>query len=127
MKRRGSQIVEFSLMLPMLVVVVAGVVDFGEYMLRMEALIHAAADGARAGARAEENPASVAETAAQSAWDATGGGGSPTFDASVTDSAPNQRLVMEASLPYAPFFGLVEVPTTIEYVCAFRLDQQPED
>lgn len=127
MTRRGAQLVEFALLTPILLTLVAGVVDAGEYLHRLEALVNATADGARAGARTETDPVSTARTAATAAWAATGVMETPTFDAGIESVAPNQRLVVSASVAFEPYFGLVPMPDHITYACAFRLDHQPED
>ena len=124
MTRRGSQAVEFALVLPILLMMISAAVDVGDYLGRNRALVEAAADGARAGAADADDPAGVAEATAATAWDAMGSFGTPRFSASIDGQAPQQRVVVSATLPYEPFFGLVPTPETLSYTCAFRLDDQ---
>ncbi|MEN0063995.1 MAG: TadE family protein [Myxococcota bacterium] len=126
-RRRGTQAIEFAMVLPVIMAIIAGVVDFGEYLHRTQTLVHASSDGARAGAKSEDRPLTAARTAAQTAWDTAGGAGAPEFTVTLAGSAPNQRVVVAASMAYEPYFGLVPTPETIDYSCTFRLDHQPED
>ncbi|MEM6928158.1 MAG: TadE/TadG family type IV pilus assembly protein [Myxococcota bacterium] len=125
--RRGSQAVEFALALPLLMLILTGSLDAGEYLFRMEALVQSAADGARAGAKAESDATGAAEVAAEAAWQATGQGGEPEFTATLVGEAPDQRVTIAAELAFTPWVGLVPLPGTIGYRCTFRLDHQPEE
>ncbi|HHO53687.1 MAG TPA: pilus assembly protein [Deltaproteobacteria bacterium] len=127
MSRRGSQAMEFALVLPILMALLSGAVDVGIYLSRTNALVQAAADGARTGAADEADPEGVASATAEATWAATDVPGRPVFAVSVEGRAPNQRLVVDASVAYEPYFGFVPVPDVLEYRCAFRLDTQPED
>jgi len=46
---RGAELVEFALILPVLLLVVAGIIDFGFLFQRYESLTNAAREGARVG------------------------------------------------------------------------------
>lgn len=126
MSRRGSQAVEFALVLPVLTGLVSGVIDLGAYLHRTDALVQAAADGARAGAADEDDPAGRAKTVAQTAWSSMGLPGAPTFDVAEVGSPPTRVVRVSATYSFTPWFGLVPIPETIDYSCAFLLETQPE-
>lgn len=46
---RGAAAVEFAIVLPLLLVIVMGTVDWGHYFFTRETVVHAAREGARAG------------------------------------------------------------------------------
>lgn len=48
--RKGQALVEFAMVLPFLIVIVCGIIDFGRFMYTKNSLIHAARSGARAAA-----------------------------------------------------------------------------
>lgn len=56
---RGAELVEFALVLPILLLVVLGIVDFGFLFQRMEVVTNAAREGARIGVLQGYTPADV--------------------------------------------------------------------
>ncbi|MBX2797374.1 MAG: pilus assembly protein [Myxococcales bacterium] len=123
MRRRGSQAVEFALLLPFLVALVSGVIDLGVYLSRTTALVQASADGARIGAAAEDGDDALATAVrtATAAWTATGVPGEAVFTASLEGSAPQRRVEVDGTLSYDPYFGFVPLPATIRSSSTFRL------
>lgn len=126
MNRRGSQAVEFALVLPILVSLVSGVIDLGTYLSRTDALIQAAADGARAGAADGDDPTGTAKSVAEEAWASTGLPGTPTFETTEVGSAPLRMVRVAVNMPFEPWFGLVPTPSNVDYACAFLLEDQPD-
>src|SRR5687767_10195268 len=48
--RKGSALVEFAVVLPLLVLIILGIIEFGRAMMVLETLTHIAREGARRGA-----------------------------------------------------------------------------
>jgi Flp pilus assembly protein TadG len=46
-RRRGAAVVEFALVLPILVVLLGGIIDFGRAYLELQTMVNAAGEGAR--------------------------------------------------------------------------------
>ena len=124
MSRRGSQLVEFALLMPIVLTITAGVIDLGTFISRTNALVAAASDGARVAAASDEDPASIAVAHAQAAWASTDLSGTANFTASLAGADPVRRVDVEVTYAFTPWFGLVPLPDTIEYACSFRLDDQ---
>jgi Flp pilus assembly protein TadG len=127
--RRGSYAVEFALSLPILVLLVAGVVDLGLYLVVADGVVAATANGARSGSLMiqddGEDPVAQAESIANDHWTNTGLPGAPTFAASLVGAAPDQMLVLNASVPFDGFFNFVTLPATIDYQYTMRVVRQP--
>jgi Flp pilus assembly protein TadG len=124
--RRGGQAVEFALVLPPMVLLIAGIVDYGFYYSRSLTVISAARDGARAGATdastsssgTNPTPCQAAADAVQTAMRAGGFSGfsdtgtnlvitvSTDADASgVADTTTNAKMILvEIVQPYTPFW-----------------------
>lgn len=61
---RGAAAVEFALVLPVLMLLCLGAIEWGFHFFQREIVVNAAREGARAGSIADTNPASVAVTRA---------------------------------------------------------------
>jgi Flp pilus assembly protein TadG len=124
--RRGSQAVEFALVLPLLLTLLAGVVDLGQYLVVSEGLVSAVAEGARAGALAEstQNPSSVAHTVASTSWSTTSLPGSLSLQANASGSAPDRMLTVTGTVSFDAWFGFLGLPTSIEYQHTLRINEQ---
>lgn len=55
-KRRGVAIIEFAFWLPMVMIMLSGLLDFGWYMANSQNVLQAARDGARQGAATRDDP-----------------------------------------------------------------------
>jgi hypothetical protein len=117
--RRGSNVVEFALVLPILLVLVAGVVDFGHFLILAEGVVSAVGEGTRAGALAEEgeDPVAIAVAVAETAWAATALPGDLDVDAVASGTAPDRRLTVTGTL----------LPANLRYDHTLRLARQDDD
>jgi Flp pilus assembly protein TadG len=124
--RRGSQAVEFALVLPLLLTLLAGVVDLGQYLVVSEGLVSAVAEGARAGALAEtgQSPTTIAQSVATTSWSTTSLPGSLTLQAATSGSAPDRMLTLSGEVTFDAWFGFLGLPTSIEYEHTLRLSEQ---
>lgn len=123
MKRRGSNIVEFALLVPIIVLLIAGTVDLAVYVMLSDALVSAVGEGARSGAQVEagSDPKETALLVAKAAWMNAELPGEVSFELSIDGSAPDQLLVLAGSVPYEPFFGFVGLPKSVDYKATVRL------
>ena len=104
-RSRGQALVEFAMVVPVLVLAVFGIIDFGRYVYTQNSLNEAAREGARAGAVAER-PAECAgqgrDTCAKTITQARLIGVIGTSTPDVTCSAVSQLLARYRASPSAP-------------------------
>ncbi len=129
MKRRGSQAIEFALALPMLVVLSAGTVDLGQFLYLSEKVATVASEGARSGALADpdagEDAVAIATAVAEDTWASTDLPGDVSLDVTLEGAAPNQRVVVRATVEATPVFGLVSLhPASATSIRVVRLSDQ---
>ncbi|MCB9686119.1 MAG: pilus assembly protein [Alphaproteobacteria bacterium] len=134
MRRRGSAAIEMGMTLPLLIFLLAAVVDWGSYMSLRTSVARAAMDGARRGAAVYEddsvaNPGDLivpaAENRAQMILDEMGIGcpaATCSIDGEYCDvgeaanncnSPPLNAVLVTVSYQYTPFFGFAAAPTMI--------------
>jgi hypothetical protein len=143
--RRGSAAIEFALWLPVMLVFVAAVVDYGFYMTRRVSVARATMEGARVGAAvfepnnvpagsqivpAAQNRASEVLTDIGIACPGAGctitvnfcpaGGGG------ACGSPPFTAIQVEIDYDISPVFGLVPVPTHIHELQLMAVENQSD-
>lgn len=129
--RRGSAAIEFSLWLPILLLLVSAIVDWGLYMNQRVSVARATMDGARAGAAVFEpsnvTPGSLVVPAAQNrannvmvGMGLTCGAGCnivttycPQGTGGVCQTPPFNGVTVEITYGYNPIFGFLAVPGVI--------------
>jgi Flp pilus assembly protein TadG len=127
--RRGTAAVEFALVLPLFVVILFGVIEYGWVFYQTFSVASAVRDGLRTGATVPmtASPDSLA-TALQSTKDRLAGVGitpsAVTLNAQYKDVWPSKTLWLSATMPYKPLLGFVPVPTDISYEMRMILEQQ---
>lgn len=128
-QRRGSQAIEFAIILPVLMAIIAGMVDYGWYFYQQQRLTVAVRDGVRVGSVSEweDDPASLAEDRVRVAYSETGlDPEALTLSASIEGSVPNKMVRVEATQAFSPMFGLVPTPGALSAVLTMRLEDQPD-
>ena len=130
MKRRGATAVEFVLTLPVLLILLAGVVDLGQYLFLSDAVAAAIAEGARAGALANpkkgEDPLAIARAAADQWWTAAEMPVNLTVTATFAGTgAPTERLILRGTTPFGSQLSFLNIPATVAYSHTIRLFHQP--
>lgn len=128
-RQRGSITVEFAFALPIVLVLLAAVVEWGWLLAREAALVQVVREAAHAGARTlqEDDPEAVALLRARA--DLQAGGFDPddaSLSVSTYDSGAAAQQVIELSLelPYEPIVGLLPVPATLRSEIVMRLEDQ---
>lgn len=124
-RRRGGVAIEFAVVLPVLLVIIAGVLEWGQIVVREVAVTQIARDAALAGARTEltEDPAAVAiarATAALTEAGFTGGGA----EVATVDIDGDAGLAVTVHAPYRRTIPLVPAPTTLTCTVTARLEDQ---
>lgn len=94
-RERGAAAVEFALVLPLLIVLVMGIIDFGRVYSAQQTLTNAAREGARAMALGQSDAA--ARTAARNASLALGALPDSAFAASPTPCTAGAQVTYTAS------------------------------
>ena len=125
-KRRGAAVIEFTLWMPVLLILLSGLVDLGWFMSRYHLVQRATMDGVRFGVReapdeaitdaqgSKQKPA--AEARAQQLLNGFGLGGGATVTATLIPNGggcPFDRLEMDTSVPYTPLIGFIPMPGNI--------------
>jgi hypothetical protein len=120
--RRGSQAVEFALIVPFLLGILSSVVDLAEFLNVKDGLVAAVSAGARAGALVEKyqqlDPQQVARDTALTSWDVSGLPDEPTLVVTYLGAKPDRLLVVEGTIPFRPLFGFLPLPEEITYTGA---------
>lgn len=108
--RRGASAIEFAFVLPILVIVLFGLLDWGWYMYTWMNVELAANRGARIAAGLAEDPGPRAIEAACETLDGYAMPCDPSTVEYTSDGAAGQVTV---DLPYTPLIGLVPTPTRV--------------
>jgi Flp pilus assembly protein TadG len=128
--RRGNQAIEFALVVPLLLILISGIVDLGQYMYVADGLVNSIAQGGRQAALADqddgESPTATATTIANASWAASELPGTLTVTAALSGAAPDQLVVVTGTVPFSGFFGFLTLPSTISYTSTVRLMYQPD-
>jgi len=112
-RKRGQAMVEFAMVLPLFMLVLSGIADFGFALYQRMTVINAAREGARAAAMVSDNSTIV--TAATGAAQAAAVQGGMTVTVLVTcsphksdctDAQINDLVKVKTSYPYSSFFPL---------------------
>ncbi|MBW2257180.1 MAG: pilus assembly protein [Deltaproteobacteria bacterium] len=129
-RRGGSSALEFALVAPVLVGMLAGVADYGWYFSERIALVGAVRDAVRAGATTSQDDARTPEETAEDAMirslEANGYKGTVYLDINLEATAPNQTLSVSATLPYRPLIGILPTPESMRSAMVMRLEDQPD-
>lgn len=125
--RRGGIALEVALTLPIFVLLLIGVMEWGWALPRQATLEHIARDAARAGALTESSldPLAAATTRAterlaEAAFDT----GSASIGSTSYATSSGDVIAVTISVPYTALFGLVPTPLTLEGSATMRLEDQ---
>lgn len=139
-RRRGSESIEFALVFPMLLALVAGATDYGWYYSQHLGAVEAARTGARsAAATAEDSAHTACQVGEAAAVDALRAGGFPDAshdDVTVSvvadgpdadgDGDPDKVVYVAVDLPYERLWGLVVTPPDVRSAVVMRLEDQAQ-
>lgn len=128
-QRRGSDAIEFALVLPVILLILSGLIDYGVFLQERSAMVSAVRSGARVGAMTDftNGPEAEAIAVATNAFTQSGTRGTPVFTAVVSGTVPDQTILVDGTMPFEPMFNLfAAVPATVEFDLVIRMaDQAP--
>ena len=125
--RRGSNAVEFALILPILITLFAGIVEWGWTLNQQMMVVQAAREGARAGVSTprDDDPETAAQArVVQSLNDMGLNGSAATVTVSIVGAYPDELLQVDLALPHEPIIGLVPMPVDLKAALTMRLEEQ---
>lgn len=128
--RRGSNAVEFALTMPLQVVLLAGIVDYGWFFHQQLVLHDAVRTGTRVGSMTPQGEELVgrATSTVTDALEANGHGRlQPLVSVSLVTVANGEQAVrVSATAPYQGFWQLVALPLNLNAAVTMRREDQPE-
>lgn len=118
---------EFALILPILITLFAGIVEWGWTLNQQMMVLQAAREGARAGVSTprDDDPESAAQTrVVQSLNDMGLKGSAAAVTVSIVGAYPDELLQVDLALPHEPIIGLVPMPVDLKAALTMRLEEQ---
>ncbi len=133
MRRRGASALEFALTLPVVMAVLAGILEYGWFLFQLSNVVHALRDGTRIGVSVPRSdaagPGARAEAHTRAVLDGLGvactGGGCVVK--SVIESAGDAAvLTTTVSVDYDPIVGLLPAPPLLQGSFTMMLQDAPD-
>ena len=124
----GIAAVEFAIILPVLVAMLMGIIDWGFFFFYTESIVNAAREGARAGVVDQDDPEGTAKGVAE---DYLAAAGIPDEDAgrnATAVTASEDGTDLDVTITMTTFSGLTGflapplIPTGITYTSTMRLE-----
>ncbi len=123
MRRRGAAAVEMALVLPILLLLVVGAIDWGWFFVQQATVVVIARDAAHAGALSKDAPADRAAARARGALQAHAPNLSDgTVEVVILDEPVGDVVGVTVSVPFEPLLGLVPVPSHLAAATAMRVE-----
>ena len=127
--RRGAEAIEFVFLVPVMLIMAGGIIDFGWYASRQGEIQQAAIAGARAGARVKYDGSADVYAEAQAQAEATLAAAGITGANVATDiinlSNGEAALQVDVTADYEGLWGYVEIGAEYAGSATYRLDYQP--
>lgn len=128
--RSGGAATEAALALPVVLILLGGIFEWGFLFAREIDVLHAAREGARVGASTdqEDDPVGAAETRALAALQEMNvDPATATATAAISGGEDEQVITVDVTVPYSAVFTLFPVPTTLHGELTMRLADQELD
>jgi Flp pilus assembly protein TadG len=130
--RRGASALEFALTLPVIVAVLAGILEYGWYLFQLSNVVHALRDGTRIGVTVpstdETGAAARAEAHARAVLDGLGvpctDGGGCNVTATIAAAEDVDTLTMAIEVDYEPIVGLLPTPSQLHGTFTMMVQEQ---
>jgi Flp pilus assembly protein TadG len=129
-RRKGASAIEFALVLPILLTMLLGIMEFSWLFLEQSSVSAAVREGARLGVTystaGSTTPASAAVTRTKAALTEAGlNGTAATVTTSYIGTSPSQKLKVVVSVPYTSLTGFFAfVPTNLTASMTMLLEDQ---
>lgn len=118
---------EFALILPILITLFAGIVEWGWTLNQQMMVLQAAREGARAGVSTprDDDPETAAQArVVQSLNDMGLKGSAAAVTVNIVGAYPDELLQVDLALPHEPIIGLVPMPVDLKAALTMRLEEQ---
>ena len=127
-RRRGAEAIEFALSLPILLMIMAGIIDFGWFATHQSAVHGAATYGARAGSITpqDQDPLSAAHLAAERALADQRVENAVVNATFVPLGTGEQAIEVQVDAPYSGLWGFVPLPVDYRGLAVRRMNEQPD-
>lgn len=125
--RRGSNAIEFALTLPMVVMLLTGIMDYGFYFSQQQVVVHAARAGARRAAVSDpetENASEVAKAEVARVLEGGGVTGAAQVGVAFGGVSPNATVTVDVKVDYNGLAGLIPIPGALGSTISSRLERQ---
>lgn len=122
--RRGSKAIEFAISLPIYVVIMSGIVDFGWYFKQRMNVTMAARDAVRAGSLVpiDEEPVPEAVQHGHDTLAVAGITGEVVCE--YAGDAPDQAIACDVSAPFSGIIGITPLPDAFHASAVMRMEEQ---
>ena len=130
--RRGASALEFALTLPVVMFVLAGILEYGWYLFQLSNVVHALRDGTRIGVTVPLSSATPPTTRAEEHARAVMNGlGVPCEDgdgcivtAIISPSDEFDVLNLTIEVDYTPIVGLLPAPSLLQGTFTMMMQEQ---
>ena len=132
-RRHGASALEFALTLPIVMAVLAGILEYGWYLFQSSNVVHALRDGTRIGVTVPladaEGPTTRAQAHARAVLDGLGvpcdDDGGCLVSAMIGPSGDISTLTMTISVDYTPIVGMLPTPSQLHGTFTMMMQEQP--
>ena len=133
-RRRGASALEFALTLPIVMVVLTGILEYGWYLFQLSNVVHALRDGTRIGVTVpledDEGPIMRAESHARAVLDGLGvpctESGGCLVRANIAVTGDVDIMTMSIEVDYTPIVGLLPTPALLHGDFTMMMQAQTE-
>ncbi len=130
--RRGASALEFALTLPVVMVVLAGILEYGWYLFQLANVVHALRDGTRIGVTVPlDHPTPPTERAETHARTVMNGLGVPCEEgdgclvtAVIAPGDDFDTLNLSIEVDYTPIVGLLPAPAQLQGTFTMMMQEQ---
>jgi|SRR5690606_15821601 len=126
---RGANLVEFAIVMPLLLLLILGIIEFGYLLGEYNDVRHGAREGARlAAVSGTGNDSAQLRTRTCEAMDLTVGSMNVAFNSTSADVGATGTVTVTANVSSLSGLNFIEVflPSTLETTVEFRLEQPLE-
>lgn len=116
---RGTAAIEFGLVLPLLLIVLVGIIDYGHIHFTRLTMTNAAREGARVGVTLPAEQAQAAAIAAADSYLDRAGVEATVVATTPSDADPTVTVTITID-PFSPLIGLVPTPDRLAVSASMR-------